>query len=195
MKIYLIDINKQMVDAWKIAFKDFPEVGIINDTFENFMNITSHIDGIVSPANSFGLMDGGYDKAIIDYFGKYAQHLVSNYILEYHKGYQPVGSCSAIDIGMNRYILHTPTMRIPSKIEDHSIIFDCMMSCLCKASNLNLKAIVIPAFGACTGGVPKDIVAKYMAFAYFVFKNKSNLNNWEFASYIKKELNNIMSIE
>lgn len=195
MKIYLIDINPQMINEWKIAFKEFPNVKIINSPFENFMNLYSDIDGIVSPANSFGLMDGGYDKAIIDYFGQEAQNIVLKHILTHYKGYQPVGSCTAIDIGNNQYILHTPTMRTPCKIDDPSIIFDCMISCLCKASELDLKSIVIPAFGACTGRVRKDIVAKYMAFAYNVFKNKSTLNNWTYASCIKTELNNIKYIE
>lgn len=27
------------------------------------------IDAVVSPANAYGLMDGGYDKALTDYFG------------------------------------------------------------------------------------------------------------------------------
>ena len=72
-KIYLLDINKDMTDAWRKYFCDEMGVEIINDSFGEFMKNHPEIDGIVSPANSFGLMDGGYDKAIIDYLGWRAQ--------------------------------------------------------------------------------------------------------------------------
>ena len=69
MKIYLLDINKEMTDAWNKYF-DLPNVEIVNEDFATFMNKHPNIEAVVSPANSFGLMDGGYDKAITDYFGK-----------------------------------------------------------------------------------------------------------------------------
>ena len=61
LKIYLLDINKEMTDTWKRFFKDIPNIEICNSDFETFMNSHEDIEGIVSPANSFGLMDGGYD--------------------------------------------------------------------------------------------------------------------------------------
>ena len=75
MQIYLLDINKEMTDAWHSYF-DLPNIEIINAEFATFMSTHLDVDTIVSPANSFGLMDGGYDKAIIDYFGKTLQHTV-----------------------------------------------------------------------------------------------------------------------
>jgi len=80
-------------------------------------------------------------------------------------------------------------MRTPESIIDTRIIFDCMYQCLNVSSKANLKAIVIPAFGGCTGKVPKDIIAKYMILAYKVFLNKTFRGNWGFARYIRTELN------
>ncbi len=69
MQIYLLDINKEMTDAWHKCF-DSSNVEIVNEDFATFMSKHPNIEAIVSPANSFGLMDGGYDKAITNYFGE-----------------------------------------------------------------------------------------------------------------------------
>lgn len=171
MKIYLLDIDQQMIDAWKNEFSKFPEIEIVNDSFENFMDNHPDIQGVVSPANSFGFMDGGYDKAITDYFGDIIQYKVQQILYNNLSGYQQVGSCIAVSIDDDITLLHVPTMRIPQKITDPRIIFDCTINCMSIAKSIGLDAIVIPAFGACTGQVPKDIVAKLMSFAYEVTLN------------------------
>ena len=95
MKIYLLDINKEMTDAWQKYF-DLSNVEIINDEFTTFMNKHPDIEAIVSPANSFGLMDGGYDKAIIDYLGERAQTNVFTMLNAVYNGYQPIGTCLSV---------------------------------------------------------------------------------------------------
>ena len=35
MKIYLLDINKEMTDAWHKYFKDVDDVEIVHDYFDN----------------------------------------------------------------------------------------------------------------------------------------------------------------
>lgn len=57
MKIYLLDRNKEMTGAWKKYFSE-DEVEIVTADFKNFMDSHLDIDAVVSPANSFGLMDG-----------------------------------------------------------------------------------------------------------------------------------------
>ena len=70
MKIYLLDINLNVTLEWEKYFSSVEDVEIVNSDFASFMDTHPEIEAIVSPANSFGLMDGGYDKAITDYFGK-----------------------------------------------------------------------------------------------------------------------------
>lgn len=185
MHIYLLDINKAMTDAWHKYF-DLPNVEIVNEDFATFMNKHSNIEAIVSPANSFGFMDGGYDKAIIDYLGERAQTNVLTMLDAVYNGYQPIGTC--LSIPFDKYIiLHTPTMRTPEVIVDHRVIFDCMRSCLLEASKQKCKSIVIPAFGGLTGRVPYDTIARMMFFAYEQFNHKPKLN-WGYACYVAKEL-------
>lgn len=187
MQIYLLDINKDMTDAWYQYFKDIENVEIVNDCFSNFMSEHPEVDGIVSPANSFGLMDGGYDKAIVDYLGYHAQTNVLTVLDAVYGGYQPVGTC--LPIPYAKYmILHTPTMRTPEPIIDHRVIYDCMRSCLLKAKEMNCECIVIPAFGALTGRVTYNIVAKMMYLAYKHFYNPPKKLGWGYALYVAKEL-------
>lgn len=65
--IYLLDRNAGMVAAWQDAFKDEPSIIAVQDDFARFIDKRPEIDCIVSPANSYGIMDGGYDRVITDF--------------------------------------------------------------------------------------------------------------------------------
>lgn len=190
MKIFLLDINTDMTNAWYKYFKDIENIEIVNAYFHTFINEHPEIDGIVSPANSFGLMDGGYDKAIIDYLGPCAQTNVLTMLDAVYNGYQPVGTCLAVPY-FKHVILHTPTMRTPEPITDYRVIYDCMRSCLLKAKASKLEAIVVPAFGGLTGKVPYDIVANMMYLAYEHLNNPAKEVNWGYACYVAKSLREI----
>jgi hypothetical protein len=59
MKIQLIDRNKEMCEQWKLQFNDCNDVIIHNGDFFSLKT-----DCVVSPANSFGFMNGALDLAI-----------------------------------------------------------------------------------------------------------------------------------
>ena len=59
MIVKLIGINSQLTDAWKKVFLNVKQVEVINDSIFNHP-----CDAIVSPANSFGFMNGGIDFSI-----------------------------------------------------------------------------------------------------------------------------------
>ena len=178
LKIYLLDINKEMTDIWEIFFKNIPNVEIHNTDFSTFMNSHPDVEGIVSPANSFGLMDGGYDKAIIDYLGPNAQTNVLTMLNLIYYGEQPVGTCLAVPF-YKYIILHTPTMRTPGKILDRTVIYSCMRSVLLTCMKSNIKSVVIPAFGGCTGQVDKREIANMMRLAYKQIYNRPNEITWK----------------
>lgn len=177
LKIYLLDINKEMTDTWKRFFKDIPNIEICNTDFATFMNSHKDIEGIVSPANSFGLMDGGYDKAIIDYLGPNAQTNVLTLLNLVYYGEQPVGTCLAVPF-WKYVILHTPTMRTPGKILDRTVIYSCMRSVLLTCIKHKIKSVVIPAFGGCTGRMDKREIANMMRLAYEQINNIPKEMDW-----------------
>lgn len=202
MKIYLLDINKNMTDAWYkyfVSYREMGEIEIVNDDFASFMNTHPNIEAIVSPANSFGLMDGGYDKAITDYFGKELMEDVKKVIMEEWFGEQPVGTSITIPIYSKRIIntigiechpvlIHTPSMRTPEQIKDSRIVYQCMRTTLIEAEKQETNSIVIPAFGGLTGKVPCEEIAKMMFFAYKQIYNQPKEINWGYAWHIANEL-------
>lgn len=189
MQIYLLDFNEKMVDAWKKhfhpIFDDVAPVEFVQSDFGTFMEKhESDIDAVVSPANAYGLMDGGYDGALTKYFGNGLQLMVQKKIVQELYGEQPVGTSISFKIPCrNVRLIHTPTMRTPSEIKDPTIIYQCMRTTLMEALNNNCKSVVIPAFGGSVGRVEPDIIAKMMYRAYLqIFDEKGReAINWGIA--------------
>ena len=167
MKIYLLDRNEGIVEAWKKEFEGEKNVLAVQGDFARFLHAHPEIDGIVSPANSFGYMDGGYDAAITAYFGEELGEKVRDYIDAHCYGEQALGTAIAVTIpGTEKKLLHVPTMRLPSPIREPLLIYQCMRSTLIKALEEGIRAIVIPAFGGATGMVRAGTLAKYMKAGY-----------------------------
>lgn len=171
MKTYLLDRNPDMIEAWKVYFENEPDVEVVHDDFTSFMDSHQEVDLIVSPANSFGIMNGGYDAAITKYFGRNLFTEVQRRIKYCWHGEQPIGTCLAVNIPTDnrKILLHTPTMRVPSIIIDPTIVYTCMRTTLLTAYDMALHrndSVVVPAFGVATGKVPYDVVAKMMWLGY-----------------------------
>jgi O-acetyl-ADP-ribose deacetylase (regulator of RNase III) len=65
----------------------YPNVKIVNSLFEHLQDF----DCMVSAANSHGLMDGGVDLAIVQFFGFELMDSMQERILNDYLGEQPVG--------------------------------------------------------------------------------------------------------
>ena len=175
MTIYLLCRNLEMLVEWKQQFSECRDVDVVMDDFAHFMD-THKVQCVVSPANSYGSMDGGYDAAIIDYFGIQLEKAVQKYILDNFYGEQPVGTSFTIDIpGTEQKLIHTPTMRLPSKIREPEIVYQCMRTTLMEAIKNKIESIVIPVFGVGTGMVPYRTIAKLMKLGYDQIKNPSSV--------------------
>lgn len=186
-KIFLLDINRAMINCWNEAFVNCGDVYVVNEDFKTFIYKNDEVDGIVSPGNSFGLMDGGYDKAISEYFGDALYEAVQNKIMECFWGEQPVGSCLSLQIpNTKKILLHTSTMRTPEVIIDPRIIYSCMRTTLVETEKNSIKQIVVPAFGSMTGRVPRKIIAQMMREAYDDVNNRRRNKGYNTWSNIRK---------
>ena len=86
MKCYLRDRNAELVQAWAECFADVPEVEASQgDIFD------LSADAVISPANSFGFMDGGIDLVYSKRFGWHVQERIQQLLRESHDGELPVG--------------------------------------------------------------------------------------------------------
>src|SRR5690348_11802476 len=113
MKILLVDRQPPMGRAWRNACADREEVEGSEDDH------SARLAGaMVSPASSFGIMDGGLDAAIRDTLGFSVQKRVQRVIVENYHGELPVGCAEVVATGDDRWpvLVVAPTMRIPENV-------------------------------------------------------------------------------
>lgn len=178
--IYLLERDLRKCRFLELYFASETNVKIVCDDFQHFMK-THHVQCVVSPANAFGLMDGGYDLAITEWFGDQLQKRVQQYIIDHFYGEQPVGTSFLIDAGRdNQLLIHTPTVRTPQKILDPRVIYQCMRTTLMCAAEYNIESIVIPIFGGATGKVRPQLAAEMMWKAYQQLKNIPKRIDWDY---------------
>lgn len=141
MEIYIIEKDKRKFKYLSVYFFDCNDIHLVNESFESFMkNNKDNIECVVSPANSFGLMDGGYDLSLTKWYGEQLQNRVQEHIINNYYGEQGVGTSFIIPTNKdNQFLIHTPTMRTPQEIIDSHIIYQCMQSTLIEAKKMELK--------------------------------------------------------
>lgn len=170
MKIILLDINPLMIESWHKYFANEKNVLIVNDSIENYL-FRHKVDAVVTAGNSYGIMGGGFDVGVKNYFGVDLERRVQEYIKKNFNSKQKVGTSFIIDGGKNNIkVIYTPTMEVPSKIKDINVIYEATLSSLKVVRENNLEEIVLPAFGGATGGVEFDKIARKMWEGYKVHK-------------------------
>ena len=121
-------------------------------------------DAVVSPANSFGFMDGGVDYVYSIRFGWGVQQAVMDKINELPFGELLVGQALIVETGSEKipYLISAPTMRVPKVISDPA---DIMLACRAAthaAISKGLKSLAFPGMGTGCGRVRFDIAATAM---------------------------------
>jgi O-acetyl-ADP-ribose deacetylase (regulator of RNase III) len=146
-------------------------------------------DCVVSAANSFGLMDGGVDAAIVRFFGNPLMDRVQQRILDEYLGEQLVGTCLLVEThhAKHPFVAHTPTMRVPMDITGTDNVYRAMWAMLLAVRNHNrtagrgINSVACPGLGTGTGHVPYPEAARQMALAYRNFVNPPRLLDWRLA--------------
>jgi len=170
LKLILVAPSSQLFTAFQQDFSYLPNVEIVNDYFEWL----PEFDCLVSPANSFGMMDGGIDAAIIRFFGRSLMTKVQQHILDEFLGEQPVGTSFIVETGHPKhpFLAHTPTMRVPMSIAGTDIPYVAMWAMLLAVRRHNqyaerkISSVACPGLGTGIGRVPYHEAARQMASAY-----------------------------
>jgi O-acetyl-ADP-ribose deacetylase (regulator of RNase III) len=168
MKIILTDLQKPLIAAW-------------NEVFANAENVTVHhgsifdvaADALVSPANSFGFMDGGLDLRISEFFGWHVQERLQALIPAKHHGELLVGEAEivATDHPKIPYVISAPTMRVPMILgRETANVYLATRAVLLLVTfgqfengapiGEVVKSVVCPGMGTGVGKVPPDICAR-----------------------------------
>jgi O-acetyl-ADP-ribose deacetylase (regulator of RNase III) len=113
--VFLHTFDSTMADEWRAVFKSTDGVQVIEGDI-----LSTAADAIVSPANSFGYMDGGIDLAYCRFFGDALQLKLQERIRAQHYGELVVGQAAIVPTGHTTFphLISAPTMRVPDRIGD-----------------------------------------------------------------------------
>jgi O-acetyl-ADP-ribose deacetylase (regulator of RNase III) len=183
-----IDTNKQITDAWETVFAGVNNVRVINDSIFNHPS-----DILVSPANSFGFMNGGIDFVISKNLGWHIEKKVQNLIREKYFGELLVGQADFVttEHADFPYLISAPTMRTPMATLRGPNVYLCMKAILqlLKFAKLpsgrllssQVQSIAIPGLGTGIGQVPPMVCARQMRIAWedVVGEKWNSKEGWE----------------
>lgn len=115
MKLILTAVEKSLADAWQKFCGDLDFVTVHQGSI-----LETECDAVVSPANSFGFMDGGIDAIYLWHFGNDLQTRVRRQIFEHHHGELVVGNADVVETGNEAipFLIVAPTMRVPMILQD-----------------------------------------------------------------------------
>ncbi len=182
IELILVAPKKEMCEAWQEKFGIYEHVNIFHGKFED----VEEYDCLVSPANSYGIMDGGLDLLIRNYFGMELQIRVQEKIKKEFFSEQPVGTSMIVRTGHSKhpFLAHTPTMRIPKNISKTDNVYFAMYAMLCavakhnQENNQKIQKVLCPGLGTGAGYVPVTIAAEQMELAYKNFYNPPRFYSW-----------------
>lgn len=178
LQLHLRDISPPVVEAWTKAFAGFDKVKVsLGDILE------CEADALVSPANSFGFMDGGIDAAYSLHFGwslgdRLRKHLRDAYFGELLVGQAAIIPISDMPFSTTKptWLISAPTMRIPGRLPPDTVnAFLALRGVLFAVARHNratpdspILSVLCPGLGTAVGAVAPERCAKQMVKAYEV---------------------------
>ena len=159
--IHLLCMEEKFTTAFKAAKEQYGLPESVNVTYHESslsqLEASVKFELVVSPANSYGRLDGGFDDAISRAFSPKEDYLALTRIAqaklyETYRGFMPPGTCVIIPFQFEqpsrnvwgcKYVALCPTMRLPSIITwEREIVYECIWSLLCAMDNHNNEARV-----------------------------------------------------
>jgi O-acetyl-ADP-ribose deacetylase (regulator of RNase III) len=169
LRLSLGDTNPHVAEALAAAFDGVDAVAVVEG---NLLDLDC--DAIVSPANSFGDMSGGIDKAIDDFHKGEAQRRIRAAIAEQFFGELPVGMALVVELPGRRFpfVVAAPTMRIPGSVAGTIHAYLAMRAALVavlrhrSGGGRVIRSLAVPGLGTGVGGISCSEAAEQMRTAY-----------------------------
>ena len=169
MRFLLRDRNASLVAAWQREFAGATDVEVSQG---DIFDLTA--DSIVSPANSFGFMDGGIDLVYSRRFGWKLQQDLQQVIQADCGGELPVGLAVVVPTHDESipFLISAPTMRVPMDVSNTVNAYLAFRAAIRAAIEHNrssarrIETILCPGLGTATGRIPAAACARQMRYAY-----------------------------
>lgn len=164
--LILCDQEPAIVAAWRRVFAPYPDV-----TVEEGDLLDVEADAYVSPANSFGFMDGGIDAKLSARFPRVQERVQD--AIERLGGLLPVGQAVIVrtDDPYVPYLVSAPTMQLPGVVDGTNNAFRAMLAVLRAVSLFNsacgeIESLAMPGLCTGVGHMPAEDAAVQMLRAY-----------------------------
>jgi len=167
---------------------------------ENDFPPDTKFDAIVSPANSFGILDGGFDGAIStllsprsDYFAVTRE--VQAELYKRHRGFAPPGTATIASLSSElvsaqekktgcAHIVVCPTMPWPTVVDWHKdLVYNTVWAMLVELDRFNAGSlnffVLMPSLATGTGNFSIPRFAAQFALAIKHFEQASEHGPWE----------------
>jgi len=172
---HLCDINKDIVDEWESQFEGLDNFKFGYCDIFKYPISDKNVNAIVSPANSFGDLQGGIDLVYYKYFGYNLEERLQDIIIKEKYGELTMGDALIIPMnGIYNYFISAPTMRVPMDVSNTVNAYLAFRAVLVKLIEFNKKSddpitdIICPGLGTSIGKISAENCAKQMLNAYTI---------------------------
>ena len=182
IEIHLRDLGRPLIEAWRREFAGVDTVTMsCGDIFSMQPGLVAagapidvKADAIISPANSFGFMDGGIDAVYTYQFGDSLQQRLQELLAREHGGELPIGAAVIVPT-MHQDIpwcISAPTMRVPQNVADTVNAYLAFRAALRAVLAHNekgrdaIRTILCPGLGTAVGQMPVARCARQMRRAW-----------------------------
>lgn len=172
MNLIFVDLQQDVVTAWDEHFQGCPHVSVQSGSI-----FEVDCDALVSPANSFGYMDGGLDMRISQFFGWHVQKRLQDLIRDKHQGELLVGAAEIVttDDSHIPFVISAPTMRVPMVLRDTVNVYLATRAAILlvlhgrfpdgRLVSEDVSTVAVPGMGTGVGRLPPSICARQMKAA------------------------------
>jgi len=197
--LVIVDRNAENIAAVKNCFNGDPHVTWILGDIKSVVRY----DCLITPGNSFGIMDGGFDLAVVDLFGDDIEKRVQQIIDADAFGELNVGDATLVVPARPGapLLCYAPTMRVPMQITRTDNVYCAMRAALARIHQHNMfetlregetefiKIIVCPVLGAGAGNMPpKEAVMQMKLAWYSMQEGHQPITDWHAADALQKRI-------
>lgn len=167
MHLIFTYLDKELGKALAESFGDLPNCEVVESDI-----CKVQCDAIVSPANSFGFMDGGLDLRLSERFGWGVQERLQALIASRPMRELLVGEYIVIETNDNQvpWLISVPTMRVPMRLRQTVNPYLAMKALLVAALNHKgtpeITTVAIPGLGTGCGHLDPTTATKQMRKAF-----------------------------
>jgi len=192
MQVTLCDKKDSVVSAWERRFEKNPEVRIVTgDIF------SCGSDAVVLPGNSYGFLVRGLELQASELFGFELQDLIRKEIRENYNGELLVGQglvipCAGLGNGETpcTHLIYVSACRTPRSIDGTLNAYLAARGAflaIAEPEAEGIKSVALPGIGTGESGMPEEICARQMRYAYSVFSGRRGYGDKNLTRLTRRE--------